>query len=64
MEKIEIRFMQKYGGGVKCEVYINDVRHVLEMEEAERVIEKAMTERGYKTTLEPRQQFKRIKVND
>lgn len=64
MGKIDIRFMTKYGGGVKCEVYIDDVRHTLEMEEAERVLLKAMTERGYQKTLAPRQQFERIKIND
>lgn len=65
MEVIKLQLMNGYSGtSAKCRVFVNDVQHVLEVEELERVVAKAMTERGYKKDRAPRQQYERIIIND
>lgn len=64
MERIKVFLSTSYSGGVKCNVYIDGVKHILENAELVRVLEKLMTERGYSKEIAPRQQYERIIIND
>jgi len=65
MEVIKLQLMNGYSGtSAKCRVFIDDVQHVLEVEELQKVVRKAMTERGYTKDRSPRQQYERITIND
>ena len=60
----EIRFEPKYGGGVQCAVYIDGVKHFIEMDHITALLEKTMDSRGYTKALLPRQQYQRIIINE
>lgn len=65
MEKFEIVFYSGYGGaGVKCDVNIDGVRHVLEIDEVKDIILGAIEMHGYKVEKTNRQKFPRLLVVD
>lgn len=63
-ERIRMILTTAYAGGVKCNVYINGVEHIIENTELIRVIEKAMREGGYTTDKSSRQKYPRVYIND
>lgn len=58
-----VQFTAGYGGKVKISVTIAGETHVMEEQEAERIIAGTLAA-GYRTDLQPRQQYKRIYATD
>jgi len=58
----KILFVHGYAGAVKCEVYVDDVLHVIELEHVRDILLKAMDEKGYTVTQEARQKHPRLTI--
>jgi hypothetical protein len=64
-EKLHVRIYGGYGGGVNIDINVNGLKtYVIERDELVVLLEKMITEKGYTTSLKPRQQYPRLKIND
>lgn len=61
----EVQIAPSYGGGVACNVYLEDgTKCIVEIEEVKRILLKSFEEQGYKLDLKPRMKFYRLTANN
>ncbi len=60
---IRILFRTGYSGGVKAEVTINGVDHILELDHLEEYIKDAIESKGFRIEKTNRQKYPRLFIN-